>query len=217
MALTILPEKGKGQVMAVCMLIIALILFYFVGLHWFFSGHLRVARELQAQQENELRFAQEGKKIPLLKGRLEEIKRFEESNVYFLPETNEDLAIANLTSKLREIVSSTARDQARCQLLSTQKTSSPKPEPYKRVSLQVRMSCDMEDIVRIMYKLETATPLLFLDELNLYPRTHFDSGQPIAGGNMEVRFDVSGYIRIPKNDPNAPTATPGTAVAGLSQ
>jgi general secretion pathway protein M len=195
MAITLLPEKGKGQVMAVCLLIIALILIYFVCLHWFFSGHLRVAREIKELQQSELRFSQEAGKTPKLTARLAEIQAFEANNVYFLPEGTFDLAAANLSTKLKSVLSTKAQDQTRCQVLSTQPQKLNNQDPYERVSVQVRLRCDLEDLVRILYELENATPLLFVDELNLYPQPVMDASMVVAGGNMDARFDLSGFIR----------------------
>ena len=213
MNMTLLPEKGKGKVMAICLVIIALIVFYFVCLHWFFSGHVRAARELSELQESELRFSQEAEKAPKLKARLAEITQFEANNVYFLPETTFDLAAANLSTKLKDVLSQKAQDQSRCQILSTQPLKITSTEPYERVSVQVRLSCDLEDLVRIMYELENTTPLLFVDELNLYPKPVMDSSMVMAGGNMDARFDLSGYIRpLAAPVPGKPGATAVAAV-----
>ena len=59
MALTLLPPKGQGQVMALGLLVIALALVYFLCLHWFVRGHLDVASQMSELKESELRFRQE--------------------------------------------------------------------------------------------------------------------------------------------------------------
>ena len=59
MALTLLPPKGQGPVMAACMLVITLGVFYYFGLHWFVRGHLDVNAEMHELRESELRFRQE--------------------------------------------------------------------------------------------------------------------------------------------------------------
>lgn len=204
MAVTLLPEKGKGQVMAVCLLVITLGAVYYFGLHWFVRGHLDINAQMQELRESELRFRQEVSKRPALEKRLSEVEEFKARNTYFLPEETFDLGAAALSTKLKDAVSQNA-DTARCSIISTQPQHYGTKELYERVSVQVRLRCDLDDLVKIMYQLETATPLLFVDELNLYQQPILDpslvSG---SGGNMDARFDLSGYIR-PKGDAQART------------
>jgi general secretion pathway protein M len=204
MALTILPPKGQGQVMAGGLLIVVLGLFYFFCLHWFVRGHLDIADEINELKQSELRFRQEVGKRPALEARLAEVEEFKARNTYFLPEQTFDLGAAALSTKLKDAVTSKA-DTARCSIISTQPQHLGTKELYERVSIQVRLKCDLDDLVKIMYALENATPLLFIDELNLYQQPILDASLVSGnGGNMDARFDLSGYIR------NAPTERPKT-------
>ena len=197
MALTLLPAKGKGQVMAVGLALVALGLAYFVGLHWFVKGHLAVASAFDELRDSELRFRQEVKKRPELEKRLSEVRAFEANNVYFLPEATFDLAAAGLSTRLKEIVASRAGNAQRCLVLSTQPQHLGGKEPYERVSVQVRLRCDLVDLIKIIYEVENATPLLFVDELNLYQQPIVDASMVMTnGGNMDARFDLSGYLRL---------------------
>jgi general secretion pathway protein M len=211
MALTILPPKGQGQVMAAGLLLVVLGLFYFFCLHWFVQGHVEVASEINDLKESELRFRQEVSKRPSLQARLVEVEEFKARNTYFLPEETFDLAAAALSTKLKDAVTSKA-ETTRCAIISTQPQHLGTKELYERVSIQVRLKCDMDDLVKIMYSLENATPLMFIDELNLYQQPVLDASLVSGnGGNMDARFDLSGYIRNPpteraKTDPM--TATP---------
>jgi general secretion pathway protein M len=207
MALTLLPPKGQGQVMAACMFLIALGLTYYFGMHWFVRGHLDVAQEIDELKLSELRFRQElQKKIPLEK-RLVQIKQFQASNDYFLPENSFDLAAAGLSTKIKDVVNANANTQ-RCSVLSSQPQRVSVDEPYQRASVQVRLKCDLDDLVKIIYALENATPLLFVDELNLYQQPMLDASLVTAqGGNMDARFDISGYIRV-ANTPKDAEAKP---------
>ena len=202
MALTLLPPKGQGQVMAVGLLLVTLGLIYFLCLHWFVRGHLDVANQINELKESELRFRQEVSKRPALELRLKEVEDFKARNTYFLPDETFDLGAASLSTKLKAAVTAHA-DTARCTIISTQPQKLGTKELYERVSIQVRLKCDLDDLVKIMYSLENLTPFLFIDELNLYQQPVLDASLVVGnGGNMDARFDLSGYIRT------APAANP---------
>ena len=195
MAFTLLPPKGQGQVMAVGLLVVTLGLIYFLCLHWFVRGHLDVASQMNELKESELRFRQEVSKRPALEKRLKEVEDFKARNTYFLPDETFDLGAASLSTKLKAAVTAHA-DTTRCTIISTQPQKLGTKELYERVSIQVRLKCDLDDLVKIMYSLENLTPFLFIDELNLYQQPVLDASLVVGnGGNMDARFDLSGYIR----------------------
>jgi general secretion pathway protein M len=197
MALTLLPPKGQGQVMAAGLLFVVLGLVYYFGLHWFVSGHRQVSAEMADTQQSELRFRQETTKRKSLDVRLQEVEDFKAKNTYFLPDATFDLGAATLSSKLKDVMAAHT-DAARCSNISTQPQKLGTKELYERVSIQVRLRCDLDDLVKIMYALENSTPLLFIDELNLYQQPVLDASLVTSnGGNMDARFDLSGYIRPP--------------------
>ncbi len=181
--------------MAVGLLVVGLALVYFLCLHWFVRGHLDVASQMNELKESELRFRQEVGKRASLERQLKEVEDFKARNTYFLPDETFDLGAASLSTKLKAAVTAHA-DTARCTIISTQPQKLGTKELYERVSIQVRLKCDLDDLVKIMYSLENLTPFLFIDELNLYQQPVLDASLVVGnGGNMDARFDLSGYIR----------------------
>ncbi len=181
--------------MAVGLLLVTLGLIYFLCLHWFVRGHLDIANQINELKESELRFRQEVSKRPALERRLKEVEDFKARNTYFLPDETFDLGAASLSTKLKAAVTAHA-DTARCTIISTQPQKLGTKELYERVSIQVRLKCDLDDLVKIMYALENMTPFLFIDELNLYQQPVMDASMVVGNsGNMDARFDLSGYIR----------------------
>jgi general secretion pathway protein M len=193
--MNLLPPQGKGQVLAVCLLFVAGTLIYFM----LFAGYFReraaindeVSALLEVQQQARAKLAQRER----LDQRLAAIEQFATSNTYFLAEDSFDLAAAGLNSKLKQVIQDKARNQQRCSVVSSQNQRAPTDEPYERVTIQVRLRCDLEDFARVIYELENATPLLFLSEMNLYQQPVYDAGIALTTmGNLDVRFDLSGYI-----------------------
>jgi general secretion pathway protein M len=198
MALTLLPPPGKGKPVALGLALFVLVIIYFVAFHGFITQHLAYAQEISDLKEAELGFRQIAKQRPLIEQRLAEVGQFQAGANYFLPEDSFDLAAANLNSQLKTIIADKARDPQRCQLISSQNERPPGTEPYQRVVVKVRMRCDLDDLTEILYELEDATPFLFVTELNLYQQLMFQGGMPQPNlGDMDARFDLSGYIRKP--------------------
>ena len=202
MALTLLPAPGKGKPVAIGLALLALGIVYQLLFHGFITQHLAYATEISELKEAELRFRQIAAQRPQIEQRLAEVRQFQAGANYFLPEDSFDLAAANLNSQLKQIIADKARDPQRCQLISSQNERPTAPEPYQRVVVKVRMRCDLDDLTEILYELENATPFLFVVELNLYQQQMFQGGMPQPNlGDMDARFDVFGYIRIPGGPP----------------
>lgn len=194
--MTLLPPPGKGQVLALCMLFIVATLVYFAGFSWFFRGRAEVGGQVEelVEQEHQLRAKLAQK--PMLERRLGEIQTFEASNTYFLPEETFDLAAAGLNTKIKDVLSGPAMNPSRCSVISSQNQKLQGEEPYEKVTIQVRLRCDIEYLSSLFYELENTTPLLFVTELNLYQQPVFDAGIALTQlGSLDVRFDLSGYIR----------------------
>ncbi len=202
MALTLLPAPGKGKPVAIGLALLALAIVYLLVFHGFITQHLAYATEIGELKDAELRFRQVAAQRPLIEQRLTEVRQFQAGANYFLPEDSFDLAAANLNSMIKQIISDKARDPQRCQLISSQNERPTAPEPYQRVVVKVRMRCDLDDLTEILYELENATPFLFVIELNLYQQQMFQGGMPQPNlGDMDARFDVYGYIRMPGGAP----------------
>lgn len=194
--MNLLPPPGKGQVLALCLLFVAGTVLYFVGFAGFFNERAEINVQLEEllldQQEARAKLAQR----PKLEQRLAAIEQLASTNTYFLPEESFNLAAAGLNAKLKQVIQDKAQNQQRCIVSSSQNVPMQTDEPYERVTIQVRLRCDLEDLARVIYELENATPLLFITEMNLYQQPVYDAGIALQTmGNMDVRFDLSGYIR----------------------
>jgi general secretion pathway protein M len=194
--MNVLPPPGKGQVLALCLVFIAGTIVYFLGFAWYFKGlsevRGQISEDLSMEQEARAKIAQQ----PVLQKRLADISAFEQSNTYFLPEETFDLAAAGLNTKIKDVLGSPDIDASRCSVISSQNQRLPTEDPYERVTIEVRLRCDLEPFSKLMYALENSTPLLFVNELNLYQQPVFDAGIALTQlGTLDVRFQLSGFIR----------------------
>jgi general secretion pathway protein M len=195
--MTLLPPKGQGQVLALCLLFFVGVAVYMLGFRWAFVAHDEISREMAELSETSFRFRQLAGQREQLEQRLADIRAFESQNTYFLPESSFDLAAAGLSTKLKQVITDHAQKPDRCQVLSSQNNRIQNNDPYQRVTVQIRMRCEMEDFARVLHALENGTPLLFVDELNIYQQPVFDMNMQQNMGSLDATFNLSGYIRQP--------------------
>jgi general secretion pathway protein M len=192
------PERN-GRFLAVVLLAIVVLVGYLVGVHWWFvAPHLAVAEQMSELREQQLRFREIVAQKPELEKRLAEVRSFEQSNQAFLAQTDANAASADLIQRLKTAVTQHAPDQNRCQILTNQTINGGKPELYQRVTVQVRMRCDMEPLSSILYELETGKPYLFADQLMIYKQNYgyVPPGQKKQQQSaLDVRFNLTGYLR----------------------
>jgi general secretion pathway protein M len=196
----LLPEARNGRLMAVLLLLIVLSLAYLGGVHWWFvAPHLAIAEQMGDLREQQQRFRQIVAEKPELEKRLAEVRSFEQNNQAFLSQSDVNAASADLIQRLKSAVSQKAgQDPNRCQILTNQTINGGKPELYQRVTVQVRMRCDMEPLAAILYDLETGKPYLFADQLMIYKQNYgyVPPGQKKQQQSaLDVRFNLTGYLR----------------------
>ena len=85
-------------------------------------------------------------------------------------------------------------------LVRTQ-TLTPKQEgAFAQVALKVHLSTDMNGMLKTLHGLESARPLLFIDNLSVRSsrsrRRGRNTRKVLAEVNLEVTFEVSGFMRM---------------------
>ena len=191
------PHPERLKVLALAAL--ALLLAYFVLLHWWFTAPmLRLGgevRELRAQEQS-LRL--ESAQRPKLAARLAQVRAFEAGNPGFLPEANRELASAGLVQRLQQVVAGASPNQNACQITAQTPTDMPTQEPFPRVMVQVRLRCGMRELAAVLHALESGSPQLFIDNLDLLSRrSYLTAGGDNASG-LDVSFDLYGYLKTPQ-------------------
>jgi len=198
MAINKLQPKD-GRFLAVVLLLITLVLVYLLGIHWWFvAPHIEIAGQMRDLREQQARFQRAIAERPDIEKRVAEVKAYEQGNQAFLSETDANAASAALIQRLKAAMSDHAKDESRCQNVSTQSYNGGEDELYKRVTVQARLKCDLEPLASILYDLENGKPYLFVDQVMIYKQqTYTPPGAKTAVVPLDVRFNVSGYLREP--------------------
>ncbi|MEO6689179.1 MAG: type II secretion system protein GspM [Dokdonella sp.] len=190
-------QPKDGRLLSVVLLLIVLMLVYLVGIHWWFvAPQMELSSEMQDLREQQLRYRQTTAEKPEIDRRLAEVKAYEQGNQAFLPETDANAASAALIQRLTQAMN--GKGEKHCQNVGTQSYTGSEEELYKRVTVQARLKCDLEPLAAILYDLENGKPYLFVDQVMIYKQQSYTPpGAKVAPVPLDVRFNLSGYLRQP--------------------
>lgn len=187
----------RDRLLAVILLIVAVFAVYLVGVHWWFTArHVAIWQEMSELREQESAFRATSAQRAEIEARLAEVRAFEAGNPAFLPETDFDSAAASLSQRLRQIVTQHARNEQSCQIIMNQYAPSTEKELFERAAIRVRLRCTLEEFQPILYDLESASPVLFVDEVQIWKQTGFQQpGSNQVASYLDIQFTLWGYLR----------------------
>jgi len=189
-------KHGNTRLTAILLFVVAVILVYLLGFHWFILRHLEYRGEISDLAEQLGRFQRVAAQRDQVEGQLQALQgRRSESNL-FLEEADFNEAAAGMSERLNQTISAQAEES--CQIVSRQPVRARVVERFEKVTVNVRMRCQVEDLMRILYSLETGVPMIIVEELTVIkPRVRRRSrNQPIQSNEaLDIRFNMSGYLR----------------------
>jgi len=192
----VIPDQRNSKTTAIMLLVIALLLVYLLVFHWFILRHADYAEEIGDLRVQLNRFQTVAAQRESLQTRLSQIRGSQKDADLCLEGPEFDEAAAVMSGRIGEMVRTQA-DEA-CQIVSRQPVRPRVEERFQKVTVNVRMRCEAEDFLQVLYQMETGTPLMLVDDLNIIkPRTRRRSRttQPQAQGALDIRFNVSGYLK----------------------
>lgn len=198
----LLPQADRGRWVALGLLVAALGLVYLVAFHWFVLAHFDYSERIGSLQEQLARYRSAAAQRPELERQLERVRRYQQTNDYFLREATQGQAAAQLTNRLKQVVSANARTDNSCQVLSTQPQPVRDPEQFERVTLEVRLRCDIDDLMPILHEMENGVPLVFIDDVSIYQQRIRARTGGYRDVFLDVRFKMYGYLRSPTGGRN---------------
>jgi len=192
----VLPDQRNSKTTALMLLAIALLLVYLLVFHWFVLRHVEYAEEIDDLRSQLARFQSVASQRESLQTQLGQIRSSQNDEGLFFEYPSFDEAAAALSGNIGDMVRTQADDS--CQIVSRQPVRPRVQERFEKVTVNVRMRCDAEDFLKVLYGMETGMPLMLVDDLNVIrPRTSRRSRnqQVQAQGALDIRFNVSGYLK----------------------
>jgi general secretion pathway protein M len=197
--MAVVAQPANSRLTAILILVIVLLLIYLGCFHWFILRHLEYSAEIGELSEQLGRYqrvaAQRGDYETLLQG-LENRKSDEN---LFLEGNDFNEAAAGMSERLSQTISVQAEDS--CQIVSRQPVRPRVQERFEKVTVNVRMRCGIEDLKKVLYALESGVPMVIADEVTVIKprsrRRRSADREPEAGQLLDIRFNMSGYLRGP--------------------
>lgn len=176
--------------------LLALLLAYLVLVHWWFTAPmLAMGAEVEATRDQEKALLAEVDQRAQLQQSLKKIRDFEASNPGFLPESSRELASAGLVLRLQQVVANASPNPNACQITAQTPTDMPSQEPFARVMVQVRLRCGMSELGAVLHALESGSPQLFIDNLDILSRRSYLATGTDGSGGLDISFDLYGYLK----------------------
>ena len=185
-ALKLTPRDHR--IAAVGLLLLALLLAYFLLLHWWFVAPLHaIDAQMGELRDTQSRYAAAIAEQPLLEKRVAQLREGGATVGAFLSASDPSAATANLIQRATDVVAAHAGEGAGCSMPSKMPIEQDSAnEPFRRVSVSITLDCGMQPLASVLHDFDNGLPYLFVDNLTL-------ARSP--SGRMQAQLTLSGYLR----------------------
>jgi len=188
-------EQGNSRLTAILLFVIALILVYLVCFHWFIQRQLDYSTEISELSTQLGRFEKVAAQKTQYESLLQSLNERKSDQNLFLEGGDFNEAAAEMSERLSMMVNTQADDT--CQIVSRQPVRPRVQERFQKVTVNVRMRCEIDDLQKVLYSLESGVPMVIADEVTVIKpraRRRTRNTNPQAATALDVRFNMSGYL-----------------------
>ncbi len=181
----VLPTGPRGRLLAMGLLLVALATIYalaVVPLLDFYSERAAAAESKRAFLAKLTIVAGE---LPALRQRVAEIRRAADSKKLSLPGTSDAVASAALQGHIEELAAGGVT------IGSTESLPAKTQATFHRIGLQLVLSSPYEGLVKFLGKLETTTPPLVVDNLQVHSFQRRQGAAPVP--TLDASLEVYGF------------------------
>ncbi|HDS1554500.1 type II secretion system protein GspM [Stenotrophomonas maltophilia] len=223
-----MPSARRDRWLALALLLAVLGLAYLLLVHPWFTQPLReIDADVAALRERESRVQAQLQQKPQIEQRLRATREALQQRPGFLREATAEAAAAALGAKLQDAVAMASPGNRSCTISNrTPLTDNRRDAEFVRVAMQVRLRCGVAELATVLHSLETGSPRLFVDNLNLIAQ-RFQQSPNESGLGLDVSFELAGYLlpgaaadgsapapaTEPVSAPQPPSAAPAPAPA----
>lgn len=196
--MTVLAPTNRDRWLAAGVLAAMLALAYLLLLHPWWTVPMRdVAQRIESLRERDLRLRMQRQQAPEIQRRLDEALAQEARMPGFVGEPTAELATAGLVQRLETVVAQASPGNRSCAITNRSPSQTIGQRRFAQVTVQVRLRCGNPELAAVLHALESGTPRLFVDNLNILAQRYFflpgQGGQ--QQGGLDVSFDLHGYLR----------------------
>lgn len=126
-----------------------------------------------------------------LESELQELRRAHAASGRFLEGGSIELVAAEVQNRVKTLIDAHGASLKSMQALAPEEVGG-----FRKVTVRVNMTGDTRALQKIFYAVETANPYLFVDNVDVRSRRpQVRRGQASGESDLQIRFDVSGYMR----------------------
>jgi len=197
--MALVADRQSNRLTALLLLVIVLLLVYLLCFHWFILQHRQYSSEISDLSQQLGRFQRVAAQRSQYQEQLKLLQNRKSDENLFLEGGNFNEAAAGMSERLSQMISTQADES--CQIVSRQPVKARVQERFEKVTVNVRMRCNIEDLKKVMYALETGVPMVIADEVTVIKprsRRRVRRNQPTPAPvktTLDIRFNMSGYLR----------------------
>lgn len=186
-----LKDLSRDRLFALALLLVAVVVVYMTVI-----GPLVDLGQEYSESVDDLQFRlQRYRKVASEKAywtrRVEEIRQHSTVSEQYISRDTAALASADLQTLIKETVNTSGGE-----LISTQVVPEQKEEQLTRIAVRVRMNGSTRVLRDVLHSVETASPILWVDNVNLRPiRMPVRPGGKGLTDKLSIDFEVVGYMR----------------------
>ncbi|MGN6224455.1 type II secretion system protein GspM [Pseudoxanthomonas sp.] len=197
----------RDRWLALGLLAAVLLLGYLVLVHpWWTQPMLEVNERIQALRERELRVRTQLQQAPAVEKQLAAALALQAQRPGFLAEASTELATAGLVQRLEAVVKEASPGNRSCGIVNQSPLPQAAGERFARVAVQVRLRCGTPETAAVLHALESGSPRLFVDNLNVLSSSYAYIAPEGGTGGLDVTFDLYGYLKPGVVAPATPAA-----------
>lgn len=180
-----------------------LLVAYFVLIHaWWTVPMLELQDRIEGLQERDARARATLAQAPEIRKRLALVREQAARLPGFMAESTTEQATAGLIQRLDTAVLEASPKNRSCAIQTRSPITEPRKERFPRAVVQVRLRCGTPELAAVLHSLESGSPRLFVDNLNITAqRFYFTPEQAPTSGGLDVSFDLYGYVSPPAGGP----------------
>jgi general secretion pathway protein M len=191
-----MPTTRRDRWLALALLLAVIAVAYLVLVHpWFTRPLLAINADISDLQERDQRVqAQLQQRSAVARG-LQQAQAALGGRPGFLREATAESAAAALSSRLQDAVASASPGNRSCTISNRSPLQDTGGDAqFPRIALQVRLRCGIPEMAAVLYTLETGSPRLFINNLNLLAQ-RFQQSPNETGTGLDVSFELVGYLK----------------------
>jgi general secretion pathway protein M len=189
--LTLFSTPITSRLAALLLLIVAILATYMFVVEPIISGYSETESEIEAARDQLARLERAAAMRSTLATHIEDFEKQRASQGYLLAGSTDALAAAGLQDRVQALIT---ENGGRVQ--SIQSMPGVEEQGLTRITLRVQMTGTTETLLDVLYALESGSPILFIDDVDIQNRERVKAGSDAGSdvGRLTVAVDLSGYL-----------------------